>query len=321
MLTSDSITFYDQWRGVEIRHLAALQAVAEERSFARAATRLGYAQSAVSQQIATLERLAGARLVERPGGPKPVSLTTAGELLLRHAEGIVARLAAARADLAALDEGAVGSLRVGTYQSVGARILPRLMRDFTASWPRVDLRLNESAAYGNLLKLVERGDLDLAFTSLPLAEGPFEALELLRDPFVLLVQAGSPLAKRQGPLSLRQLAALPLIGYRSDSDEVEARIRARGVEPKIVFRSDDNGTIHGLVAAGMGAAVIPRLAVAPDNPDTVGVDLGGRIAPRLIGIAWHRDRYRSAAAKAFVETARAVCHEVDSEMQPVVPSV
>ncbi|MDQ4019447.1 MAG: LysR family transcriptional regulator [Actinomycetota bacterium] len=297
-----------------------MHAVAEERSFARAAARLGYAQSAVSQQIATLERLAGARLVERPGGPKPVSLTEAGELLLRHAEGLVARLAAARADLAALDEGAVGSLRVGTYQSVGARILPRLMRDFTASWPRVELRLNESAAYGDLLKLVERGDLDLAFTSLPLAEGPFEALELLRDPFVLLVQAGSRLAEREGPLSLRELAALPLIGYRSDSDEVEARVRARGVEPNIVFRSDDNGTIHGLVAAGMGAAVIPRLAVARDDPDTVAVDLGGRIAPRLIGIAWHRDRYRSAAARAFVETARAVCDELDSGMQPVVPS-
>lgn len=320
MLTFDSITVFDRWLGIEIRHLAALQAVAEERSFARAAARLGYAQSAVSQQIATLERLAEARLVERPGGPKPVSLTEAGELLLRHAEGIVARLAAARADLAALDEGAVGSLRVGTYQSVGARILPRLMRAFTASWPRVDLRLNESAAYGDLVKLVERGDLDLAFTSLPLAEGPFEALELLRDPFVLLVQVGSRLAEREGPLPLRELAALPLIGYRSDSDEVEARVRARGVDPNIVFRSDDNGTIHGLVAAGMGAAVIPRLAVARDDPDTVAVDLGGRIAPRLIGIAWHRDRYRSAAARAFVETARAVCDELASEMQPVVSS-
>jgi DNA-binding transcriptional LysR family regulator len=320
VLTFDSITVFDRWLGIEIRHLAALQAVAEERSFARAAARLGYAQSAVSQQIATLERLAEARLVERPGGPKPVSLTEAGELLLRHAEGIVARLAAARADLAALDEGAVGSLRVGTYQSVGARILPRLMRAFTASWPRVDLRLNESAAYGDLLKLVERGDLDLAFTSLPLAEGPFEALELLRDPFVLLVQVGSRLAERERPLPLRELAALPLIGYRSDSDEVEARVRARGVEPNIVFRSDDNGTIHGLVAAGMGAAVIPRLAVARDDPDTVAVDLGGRIAPRLIGIAWHRDRYRSAAARAFVETARAVCDELASEMQPVVSS-
>ena len=303
---------FDRWLGVEIRHLAALAAVADERSFARAAARLGYTQSAVSQQIATLERIAGARLVERPGGPKPVSLTEAGQLLLRHAEGIVARLAAASADLAALNEGAAGSLRVGTYQSVGARILPALMRDFTASWPRVDLRLNESAAYGELLELVERGELDLAFTSLPLPEGPFEAVELLRDPFVLLVQAGTPLAERGERPSLRELAELPLIGYRSDSDEVEARVRARGVEPNVVFRSDDNGTIHGLVGAGVGAAVIPSLAVAHDDPETVALELGGRIPPRVIGIAWHSDRYRSAAAKAFVETARAVCADLDS---------
>ena len=303
---------FDRWLGVEIRHLAALAAVADERSFARAAARLGYTQSAVSQQIATLERIAGARLVERPGGPKPVSLTEAGQLLLRHAEGIVARLAAASADLAALNEGAAGSLRVGTYQSVGARILPALMRDFTASWPRVDLRLNESAAYGELLELVERGELDLAFTSLPLPEGPFEAVELLRDPFVLLVQAGTPLAERGERPSLRELAELPLIGYRSDSDEVEARVRARGVEPNVVFRSDDNGTIHGLVGAGVGAAVIPSLAVAHDDPETVALELGGRIPPRVIGIAWHSDRYRSAAAKAFVETARAVCADLHS---------
>src|SRR5215210_5465580 len=114
-----SIMEPDRWLGVELRHLAALQAIAAEGTFGRAAQRLGYTQSAVSQQIATLERLVGQRLVERPGGPRPVSLTEAGRLLLRHAAAIVARLEAARADLEALGAGAAGSLRVGTYQSVG----------------------------------------------------------------------------------------------------------------------------------------------------------------------------------------------------------
>src|SRR5438270_6018787 len=113
--------------GVEARHLAALQAVAEESSFSRAAERLGYAQSAVSQQIAALEKVVGLRLVERPGGPRPVSLTEAGRVLSHHADHIQARLGAARADLDALAAGVAGTVRVGTFQSAGARILPAVL--------------------------------------------------------------------------------------------------------------------------------------------------------------------------------------------------
>src|ERR671938_398518 len=164
----------DRWLGVELRHLAALQAIAEEGSFGRAAQRLGYTQSAVSQQLATLERIVGERLVERPGGPRPVSLTEAGELLVRHAEAIVARLAAAQADIAALADGAAGVLRVGIYQSVGARVLPELMRRFSEAWPLVEIQLTESASDSDLLAAVERGELDLTFADLPLPEGPFE---------------------------------------------------------------------------------------------------------------------------------------------------
>jgi len=79
-----------EWLGVEVRHFAALQALADAGSFGRAATRLGYTQSAVSQQIATLERIVGSKLLERPGGPRPVTLTEPGQLLLRHADAITA---------------------------------------------------------------------------------------------------------------------------------------------------------------------------------------------------------------------------------------
>src|SRR4051812_42346481 len=134
----------DSWLGVELRHLAALQAVAEQGSFGRAAEKLGYTQSAVSQQIATLERIVGERLVERPGGPRPVTLTEAGRILLRHAESIVARLQAAQADIAALAQGEAGSLHVGTFQSVGVRVLPKVIRRFRTAWPDVQIELRES---------------------------------------------------------------------------------------------------------------------------------------------------------------------------------
>src|SRR5256714_7810371 len=198
----------DRWLGIELRHLIALEAVSREGSFGRAATSLGYTQSAVSQQIAMLERIVGERLGERPGGPKPVSLTEAGRLLLGHAQAIVARLAAAQADLSALSDGAAGVLRVGIYQSIGARVLPELMRRFAASWPLVEVRLTESANDADLLGLVERGELDLTFADMPLTEGPFESVELLRDPYVLLLPPDWPLARRDSPPSAREIAEL-----------------------------------------------------------------------------------------------------------------
>src|SRR6266511_3204952 len=205
----------DSWLGVELRHFLALEAVAREGSFGKAATSLGYTQSAVSQQIATLERIVGHRLIERPGGPKPVSLTEAGRLLLTHAGAIAARVAAAHADLTALAEGQAGTLRVGVFQSVGQRILPEVMRRFLRSWPQVKVTLTESADDTELLGLVERGDLDLTFSDLPLVEGPFESVELLRDPYVLVVPAESRLAQRDAPPTLREVAELDLIGHKN----------------------------------------------------------------------------------------------------------
>jgi molybdate transport repressor ModE-like protein len=304
----------DGWLGVELRHLAALEAVAEEGSFGRAAERLGYTQSAVSQQIQALERIVGQQLVERPGGPRRVSLTEAGGLLLRHAAGIVARLQAAQADLAAFSEGSAGTLRVGTYQSVGARVLPRLLKEFTEAWPDVDVQLTESADDGGLLELVERGELDFCFAMLPVGDGPFETAELMRDPHVLVVPVDSALARRQRPPTLREIAELPLIGNRQcrSIHQVENRFRHAGLEPSIVFRSDDNGTIQELVAAGVGVALVPLLTVDTGHEGTAVLGVAS-VPPRRIGIAWHRDRYRSPAARAFVELAVEICAQVETE--------
>jgi len=289
------------FRNVELRHLAALEAVGRTRSFVGAARGLGYTQSAISQQIARLEAAVGQRLVERPGGPRPVGLTDAGRLLLRHADSIVAQLDAAQADMAALAEGAAGPLRVGIFQSVGARILPALLRRFREAWPRVEVRVREETDAAELLKLLEHGDLDLTFADLPLTlEGPFEWEEILLDPYVLLVPAGDPLAERDSAPSLRELSGMPLVTWRQIG-EPETYLRGRVPDLNIVFRSDDNGTLIGLVAEGLGYAVVPQLVVNPRNPAYVALPFGNRIPPRHLGIVWHRDRYKSAAADAFIE--------------------
>ncbi|TML00761.1 MAG: LysR family transcriptional regulator [Actinobacteria bacterium] len=301
----------DRWLGIELRHFLALEAVAREGSFGKAAAKLGYTQSAVSQQIAALERIVGQRLIERPGGPKPVSLTEAGRLLLTHADAIAARVAAAQADLTALGEGQAGTLRVGVFQSVGQRILPELMRRYLRAWPQVKVTLTESANDEDLLALVERGDLDLTFSDLPLTEGPFESVELLRDPYVLVVAADSPLAERDAPPTTREVAELDLIGHKHcrTMKQLEANIRR---PLQFVFRSDHNQTVQALVASGVGAALVPKLTMDPEDETTKLIELP-KLPPRLIALAWHRDRYRTPAARAFVETAQEVTAELELE--------
>jgi len=310
-----SIMGADRLLGVELRHLLALEAVAREGSFGSAAIALGYTQSAVSQQIAALERVVGEKLFERPGGPRPVSLTEAGRLVLRHSEAIVARIQALQADLAAFRAGAAGPLRVATYQSVSARVLPALIRRFREAWPQVDVQLTE-AGDAELEALLERGQVDLSFVMLPLERETLKAEELLVDPYVLVVSADSPLAGRKAPPTLREVAEQPLIGYQPSRsmDAIEASIRRAGREPNIVFRTDDNPTVQGLVGAGVGIALVPRLTLLPTDRSLEVIDMSERVPPRIIGIAWHRDRYRTPSALAFVETA----HELAAQSRDLV---
>ena len=298
----------DQWLGVEIRHLAALHAVAEQGSFGAAALHLGYTQSAVSQQIATLERIVGQKLVDRPGGPRKVSLTEAGELLLRHAQAIVDRLAAAHADLDALAEGEFGTLRIGTFQSVGTRMVPTLLRRFSREWPKIHVRLTESHQDDDILQMVEAGALDLAFTVQPVPDGPFEVVELMRDPYLLVTAAGSALATQDRPVTMRDLQNERIISYRycRATTQIESHISSRGRGLDVVFRSDDNGTVQAMVAAGMGTAIMPALALDPNDPEVVALQPQPPFPPRIIALVWHRDRYRSAAAEAFTDLAVAL---------------
>ena len=307
----------DHSSGIEIRHLAALAAVAEEGSFRRAATRLGYVQSAISEQIAALERIVGQQLVVRSRGAAPVELTEAGRVLLGHGKAIVARLKAAEADLGALASGSAGSLRLGIYQSVGARIIPRLLPRYARDWPDVTVLPREAPTDAALFELVESGELELSFADFPLHEGPFESLELMDDPYVLLVPADSPLAAAGKPVGLSQVAELPLIGHWTCRmlPRVEAELRSRGVEPNFVFRSDIVVTVQALVGAGVGCAIVPRLALDEADPRTSVLELAADVPvqPRVIGLFWHRDRYRSPAALGFVEAAREVCAQYVAE--------
>jgi DNA-binding transcriptional LysR family regulator len=292
----------------DLRHLAALQALAEERSFQRAALRLGYTQSAVSQQLAALERSVNRRLVNRPRGSQRLTLTEAGEVLLKHAASIECTLSSVQTDLAALDTGATGSLRIGTFQSAGVRLLPAILRRFTADRGEIEVLVTEAPSDDRLLPLIERGDLDLAFAELPLPGGPLTAAPLVTDDYVLVVPRDSPLEATARP-TLADVAALPLVGFKHgrSAQRIATHFSARGLQPTLTLQLDDNEMILAIVASGIGVALMPALAVHVDRDDVRVVELAEHLPPRAIALAWHADRSLSAAADAFVATARVVC--------------
>jgi DNA-binding transcriptional LysR family regulator len=305
----------DRWLGVELRHLATLHAVAEEESFRRAAAKLGYTPSAVSQQIAALERIVGVRLVDRPGGSKRVSLTEQGSLLFRYAHHILTTLSTAEADMRKLLDGET-TLRVGAPQSVAAKVLPAVVRHFVNSFPQTEVELTERPYSSDLLDAVEAGDLDLAFAEkLPLEDGPFDYVELLSDPLVLLVPTDSELASRTPPLTLQELASIPVMSFPSCRTlaQIEESMRSHGLTPQFVHRSDDINTVQAMVSAGIGAALLPRLAIERAYVGKSVVELALPVPPRVIIIVWHRDRRLNKATGFFVETSRRVCAALGKE--------
>jgi molybdate transport repressor ModE-like protein len=284
------------WQGIEFRHLAALEAIAAERSFSAAATRLGYSQSAVSGQIATLERLVGARLVARIRGSRGVTLTREGERLVEHARAINARLNAAREDVSAVAFAGSGSIRIGTFQSVSQTLLPQVVRELTSASPRLSPSLREDPSVDRLVAMLESGELDVAFVLLPVASGEIETVEVLRDPWLLVVRTDHPLVWQQRSVTAADLSNVSLIAFEQVPTQkvVEGALRAAGANLRVVTRLADYASVLSMVSAGLGCGLVPRLAVEAEA-GTARLQ-GLRFLPiadqppRLVGLAWRRDR-------------------------------
>lgn len=277
------------WQRIQLRHLTALHAVAATGSFRAGAERLGYGLSTLSEQIASLERFVGCQLVLRPGGRRAVSITPAGVSLLAHADEIAARFAAARADLEAIRLQRP-SVRLGIYQSVAVRLLPGILGRLSAVRPDIAIEVLERADDGQLLELLANGDLDATFVALPVGSGPFDTVELVQDPYMLLVSAGGPLGHRES-IAVEELAHVPLIDYRQLRPVHHGRQRLpRWVRPPVVARSDDNLTIHALVAAQIGVAVLPRMSVDARDERVRALPIEPALEPRRVALVSHRDR-------------------------------
>jgi DNA-binding transcriptional LysR family regulator len=295
---------------VDIRHLLALRAVAEEGTFTDAAIRLGYSQAAVSQQVAALETALGHTVFDRPGGPRPVTLTPTGRVVLRHADVIVERMAQMRADIDALHAGLGGRLACGTFQSVSVELLPAIVGRVLDETPDINIRVVEEDENQPLIAGLIAGDLDVTFLAGPVTEPMIEVVPLGQDPFVVVV-AADDYTRTLSVFPTRELNGTGIIGESAGTAQnfIEEGLRGAGVLPRYRFQTNDNGAMQAMARTGLAPAVMPLLAVNTQDPGVRVLALDPPIPPRSIVLGLPIPSLRTPAATRFAQIATDVGRE------------
>jgi len=230
--------------------------------------------------------------------------------VLRHARRVLDQIHATEADLSDLATGDAGTVTLGTFQSASRRLLPDALRRLRTTHPAIEVRLDETP-HSEQLERLATGQTDLAFVLAPV-DGPFEIRELVHDPFLFITESPRP----DGRLpSLGELARLPLISWQQAPFVLEALLQSRGHHPHVVLRSDDSATVQGLVAAGLGSAVLPSFALDLPDPRLVVIDAGRHLPPRRIALAWHRDRVGTPAMHALIHALETACAQLEKRSQ------
>jgi DNA-binding transcriptional LysR family regulator len=293
----------------DVKQLRVLKAVADHGSFSAAADALSYSQPAISQQVAALEKRAGTTLVDR--GSRGVRLTDAGQALVEHAEVVIARLAAAEAELEAIAGIRGGRVRLASFPTAGASLLPPAVAEFTTRHPDVELsfveREPEEAA-----QMLRGAELEIAIVfDYDLLTGQeferfYEGIEMRRlvdDPMYLALPRDHALARKRR-VSLDDVADETWIqesGAHSWCGGFHEAVCAQaGFSPKVGFRSDDYNVVQGLVAAGVGISLLPGLSLTNVREDIVIRSLGPQAPARQIAAGTLAGRYRSPATSAML---------------------
>ncbi len=298
---------------LDVRRMKVLREVAARGSFSAAAEALSFTQSAVSQQVAALEREAGTTLLER--GSRGVRLTEAGRALVSHADAILARIEDAEEELAALAGLRGGRLRIASFQSAGATLVPRAVKAFHDRHPNVELGMVEAEPDEAQARL-RSGDIDLAlvYDFEPLAgtlSDDLELTHLIDDCYDAVIAGDHALAGRRR-IRLSDLANEPWIastlscGCRQITDRA---CRDAGFDLSVAFEADETMAAQALVAAGVGVTIFPRLALNPLHPGVVARSLGRDAPVRRIWAARLADGYRSPACEAMLQILRDVAEE------------
>jgi DNA-binding transcriptional LysR family regulator len=291
----------DPWLAIEMRHLAALATVAREASFSGAADSLGYVQSAISQQIAYLERTVGHRLVDRSSRPRSVTLTDAGAVLLDHAEQILGRLRITKEEIDAITREADRAASFGIAAVFGTWLPATLLAELVpeaggTGWSRLD-----RAPSCRLLAAVAAGRLDAAFVELPIAAGPFSATELLRTPCVLAVPTEARPHDASVEAALRRWSLVAV----EDCRATQALLDRFGDGLEVPHTADTPASALPFVRARVAAAVMTRHDLPPGDDSVTALPLPS-VPDRVLGLAWHRDHDHCPQVVALRAAARRV---------------
>lgn len=280
---------------MELRHLRYFEAVARHGNVTRAARELHIAQPSLSKQIRALESELGVQLFDRLG--RRVELADAGRLLLPYARRILHDVDLAREALHQRADLTAGRVSLGAPPTVGTQLLPRVLAEWNARYGNIALELHEQGA-GRLLALLADGTVDLAVV--PSTSVNTTAIELLREELVIAVAEGEPLAQR-GEVQAAELAGQAFILYPSGYDLRERTLqfcRDAGFEPRIVLDGGEMDTVLRLAAAGLGIALVPRLALAGAS-GLAAVRIRGAELVRTLYLLWSSQRELSPAAAAL----------------------
>ena len=309
---------------LDTRRLKVLCEVARQGSFSGAAVSLGYTQPAISRQIATLEAEVGAMLVRRV--PQGIVLTDAGRLLVDRGEPILARLRDVEVELQSLAGLEGGSLRLASFASAAASIVPLAIARFRELHPAVELSIVMADPIESLPRL-RAGELDMAISHDPLsgrgdeelhvsasgnggaevpAPGDLDVVHLFDDPMYVAMPVGHPLADAD-EVELASFAEEPwMLATTNTCPDSRLFLRAchaAGFEPRIAFQNDDYPAILGFVAAGVGVALIPDMVARGVRDDVVVRNLRPAAPVRPI-FAVLPAGYHSPAATAMVDVLR-----------------
>ncbi|HEY7430589.1 MAG TPA: LysR family transcriptional regulator [Streptosporangiaceae bacterium] len=294
---------------IELRHLATMAAIAEEGSFGRAADRLGYTQSTVSQQIAALERAVGGPVFDRPGGPKPVRITPLGEVVLTHGRDLLTKTEAL-ADAVDRFRAGGGRIDIGTFQSISNLILPAVVRRLLDEHPGCDIRLSEVEPEDPQI-----GDRDLLFYDGRI-DGDVEHVKLLDEHYLLVAGAG---AFPDGPVRVKLLDDAPMVAWPPTYHQrwLERALASAGAQPRIVFRTAGHETILSMVRAGIGSAVLPWLALHGADAwsdDRLHIHELRPSPAREIFLHWPAHRTQSPLAIRAIQIAVEVANALTKQM-------